>query len=415
MRWNRFAAPVLVVCIEVLVQCSRANGQGYGTDLQNIMTPASGGMAGASTALPQDVPSAIFGNPATLAQFHGTQFTMGGGWIEGYPTVSNDGSLNNGTPFSVTSRTQGFVGSEIGVSQDLSSMGLPGTMGLGLAGLSGAGAEYRGMAPGTILNDDSGEYLLLGLNLGAGFQLTDQLQVGATVTLGTGFEQLGFTGPLTSSAMVNAYALRGTVGLDYAVNECNNIGFYYQSRMDFKYPSAVRFGGNYYDLNIDQPDTFGIGIANRSLMNGDLLLSVDGYYKLWQDAALWQDVMVNQWAVAVGTQLTRGKMKYRVGYSWNSNPLSQSVGNNLDGFPILQQNVQLFQAANVPLVNQNRITGGVGREDFMMKGLDLDMFAGGLFKASDDFGSHIQASVAMYYVGVGLTWRFDAAVEHHEE
>ena len=42
------------------------------------LTPASGGMAGISTALPQDVPSAIFGNPSTLAQFHGTQFTMEG-------------------------------------------------------------------------------------------------------------------------------------------------------------------------------------------------------------------------------------------------------------------------------------------------------------------------------------------------
>jgi len=39
-------------------------------------------MAGVSIARPQDVPSAIFGNPATLAQFQGTQFTLGGGWME---------------------------------------------------------------------------------------------------------------------------------------------------------------------------------------------------------------------------------------------------------------------------------------------------------------------------------------------
>ena len=59
------------------LDAATALGQGYGTDNQNVLTPASGGMAGVSLALPQDVPSAIFGNPATLAQFQGTQFTMG--------------------------------------------------------------------------------------------------------------------------------------------------------------------------------------------------------------------------------------------------------------------------------------------------------------------------------------------------
>ena len=55
-------------------------------------------------------PPRFSANPATMTQFSGTQFpTIGGAWIEGYPTISNDGSLNGGTPFSVTSRTQGFA------------------------------------------------------------------------------------------------------------------------------------------------------------------------------------------------------------------------------------------------------------------------------------------------------------------
>ena len=95
-----------------------ARGQGYGSDTQNVLTPAAGGMAGVSLAQPQDVPAAIFGNPASLTQFHGTQFTLGGAWVEGYPTVSNNGSLNGGVPFDVTSRTQGFAVPEMGVIQD---------------------------------------------------------------------------------------------------------------------------------------------------------------------------------------------------------------------------------------------------------------------------------------------------------
>ena len=169
----------LVIVFVVASHAGLARGQGYGSDLQNIMGPASGGMAGVSTARPQDVPSAIFGNPATLAQFQGTQFTMGGGWIEGYPTVTNDGNLNEqspGTPFSATSRTQGGVASEIGVAQDLRSLGLPGTMGMGLAGLSNLGDEYRGRVPESAnpalfnnLNDESAAYLMLGSQYGCRF------------------------------------------------------------------------------------------------------------------------------------------------------------------------------------------------------------------------------------------------------
>ena len=107
------------------------------------------------------------------------------------------------------------------------------------------------------------------------------------MTLGNGFEQLGFTGPLASSAMVNAYGLRGTFGLDYALNPCNTVGAFYQTRLDFKFPDAVRFGSlnTYQDLSVSQPETVGLGWANRSLMDGNLLLAADVYYKLWERCA----------------------------------------------------------------------------------------------------------------------------------
>ena len=399
---NRFTLVAAVLGLMLAVQSQVARAQGYGSDTQNILTPAAGGMAGVSLALPQDVPAAIFGNPATLAQFHGTQFTMGGAWVEGYPTITNTGT----TPFSVTSRTEGFAGTEMGVVQDLRAFGLPGTYGMGLAGLSGLGDEYRGMAPGTVLNNVSNEYMVLGINMAAGFDVTERLSVGAAMTLGTAFEQLGFIGPVSSSAMVHDYALRGTLGLDYDLNSCNTLGFFYQTKMDFQFPNAVRVGNAYYDMRIDQPTTFGLGLANHALMDGDLLIAADVYYKLWENAALWQDVFVNQWAFAAGTQLTRGKMKYRLGYSYNSNPINHSVGGNLDGFPVGQANVLLFQAACVPAVNQHRLTGGIGYQGFLIPNLDLDVFAGGLFKAHDNFGPDTQASAAVYYIGLGMTWRY---------
>ncbi len=371
-----------------------------------MLTPAAGGMAGVSLAMPQDVPAAIFGNPATLTQFHGTQFTMGGAWVEGYPTVTSSNPPLDHIPFSVTSRTQGFANTDIGVIQDLRGRGLPAVVGVGLAGLSGLGDEYRGLAPAnSFLNNVSNEYMVLGVNSAVGVQLTDQLSVGAAMTLGTGFEQLGFIGPLISSAMVHDYALRGTCGVTYDLNGCNTIGAFYQSKMDFQFPNAIRFNGTYRDLDVDQPATIGLGIANHSLMGGDLLLAADVYYKLWDDAALWQDVFVNQWAFAVAAQLTCGQCKYRLGYSYNSSPINHSVGGNLDGNPVGQDIVQLFQAACVPCVNQHRITFGVGREGFLVPNLDLDIFAGFLPKQSSQFGANAEASLAVYYLGMGLTWR----------
>jgi long-chain fatty acid transport protein len=406
---TRSSFVVIALSLVLGVNFQSALGQGYGTDTQNVMTPAAGGMAGVSIALPQDVPAAVFGNPATLSQFQGTQFTVGGGWVEGYPTITNNGSLNQlnpGQPFSATSRTQGFAATEIGVAQDLRSLGLSGTLGLGVAGLSGLGAEYRGRVPeNTSLNNTSSEYMVLGVNLGAGFDLTERLAAGATITLGTGFEQLGFVGPLVSSAMVHDYALRGTFGLDYVLNEYNTIGAFYQTRMDFDFPNAVRFLGNYNDIRIAQPETIGFGLANNSLLGGDLLIAADVYYKLWENVPLYQDIFVNQWAFAVGAQLTRGKLKYRLGYSYNGNPLNHNVGNSLDGFPLAQAEVQLFQASSMATINQHRITGGIGRQGFLVPSLDLDLFAGGLLKASDQFGD-TGASVAAYYLGLGLTWRY---------
>ena len=175
--------------------------------------------------------------------------------------------------------------------------------------------------------------------------------------------------------------------------------------MDFEFPNAVRFNNSYNNLYVSQPETVGLGVANRSLMDGNLLIAADVYYKLWENAPLWDDVFVNQWAFAVGSQLTHGKLKYRLGYGYNTNPINHSVGDNLGGFPIGQSAVQLFQAASTATINQHRITGGIGRQGFLVPTLDLDLFAGGLFNANDTFGDS-QASIAVYYLGLGLTWRY---------
>lgn len=387
-----------------LLPAAAIYAQGYGTDTHNVVNPASGGMAGVSFAAPQDNPSAVFGNPATLTQFYGSQFTMGGAWTDGTVRVRHDGFLTGGTPFSVRSGMQGFVTPTIGVTQDLRSKGIPLTFGLGLTGLSGLGAEYRDLAP--VGGDISGEMLVLGTNLAAGYELTDRLSIGAALTLGTGFSQFGL---VQTGAMIHDYGIRGTTGLNYELTDATSVGLFYQSEMGFTYSEAFRFpDGTYRDIAVEQPQNVGLGLANRSLFDGRLLLGVDFLYKNWDRADLYSDVFVDQWAVATGAQWTQGRVKLRTGYSYNSDPVDHAVGSVLSGLPVAQAAVEYYQATSLAAISRHRISGGFGLKDVLICGLDMDFFAGGLLREEESFGAHSSSDVAIYYVGTGLTWRYGA-------
>ena len=123
----------------------KAHAQTFGIELHNSLMPASGGMAGASLALPQDLQSAINGNPATLTQFHGTNFSFGGAWVE--PTYNINQpialALPPVGPFNAKSNLQGAVLGNIGVTQDFSALGLPATLGIGFLSNAAAGVDFR--------------------------------------------------------------------------------------------------------------------------------------------------------------------------------------------------------------------------------------------------------------------------------
>ena len=73
---------VLVALAILWTGVRTASAQSFGVELHNTLMPASGAMGGASLAQPQDLVSALNGNPATLTQFQGTQFTFSGSWAE---------------------------------------------------------------------------------------------------------------------------------------------------------------------------------------------------------------------------------------------------------------------------------------------------------------------------------------------
>lgn len=407
-KWISVAS--LILCCALTARVAQA--QSFGVELHNNLMPASGGMAGTSLARPQDLQSAINANPATLTQFRGTQFSFGGAWAEPTYNLAYDGSapaLNaiGLSAFQAKSGAPGAALGNIGVTQDLSALGIPATLGIGLKAASGASAEWRA-APGS--NGTTVSLTVLDIILGLGADVTDRLSVGGSLSLGTGFMDGPWVGATGNAA---AYGLRGRLGADYDLTDCTSLGVYYQTKQHFTFEDNIRFpipgpaGDIYLDTNVDLPQNIGLGIANDRLLDGRLLIAVDVLYKQWTDADLFGALYHDQWVVQLGTQYTMGRVRFRLGYAWAENPLRDIPGRSAGGIsPPGGRPVIEYVQSTLAVANEHRISGGIGISD-VLPGIDFDVFAGGMFDTSQDFaGGAVTASLESYWIGAGLTWHF---------
>lgn len=403
----------LQCCVAIVALWAAGNtafGQSFGVELHNTLMPASGAMGGASIAQPQDLVSGLNGNPATLTQFSGTQFIFGGAWAE--PTFNMSQSSNIPVigppliePYSGKSAAPGVPAGNIGVTQSLADMGLPVTFGLGFVSTAGGFVDYRDNpnSHGT----DSG-MAIFSVPLSMGIDLNERLSIGATMALGIAF----FDGPFVGTGgMTPDYALRGTLGANYKLTDATKLGAYYQTKQSFHFSDAfvLNPGPNQIsrDIFMDLPENIGFGIANSSLLDGQLLIAVDVLYKLYDEAALFKNVYDNQWVVQFGTQYSMGNYRLRAGYAWAQDQMDQNPGPDFSGIvqPGGLASVRYTQGL-LAIANQHRLTGGIGIVD-VMPGLNADLMAGGMFENSEQLGPLTNVSVASYWVGVGLTWHYD--------
>jgi len=394
------------LCFATVFFTRVAAGQSFGPELHNTLMPASGGMGGVSIARPQDVTSAINGNPASLTNYQGTEFTFGTGWAEPTLNFNQTGNVFPGiTPFSARSHTPGAAPVNIGISQQFQLAGRDATFGIGLASTGGGGVDFRSVPAS---NGTSSNLLLLNVIAGTGVKLTDKLSAGANFQIGSGF----FDGPYVGlGALTPAYGIRGTLGLNYNLTDATTVGTYYQTRQHFNFQDAVSLnlgGGNFdvaRDVRLDLPSNVGIGVANRQLLDGRLLLAMDVIYKNWNDADLFRAIYRNQWVLQFGSQYSLDKWRFRAGYVYAESPLKPvalgPVGGVVlpGGLPAID-----YLQAQFAVINQNRITAGIGRVD-VVPGIDLDFFAGGMFRQSAQLGPFTNVNIESYWAGLGLTWR----------
>ena len=140
----------------------------HGFDLHNVFHGASASMAGTSIAHVEDPVSAVFGNPATLTTYYGgTNFMFGATFYMPRATMVHDGSAgyavselggnytkyttgatNAGNTaasyaFDSTSKADVYAVPQVAVTQDLSGLGIPVVLGVGVSATSGIGVDYK--------------------------------------------------------------------------------------------------------------------------------------------------------------------------------------------------------------------------------------------------------------------------------
>jgi long-chain fatty acid transport protein len=308
-------------------------------------------------------------------------------------------------PFSAKSSTPGAVVPAIGVAQEVTGLPLPTTVGLAVLGAAGGGSSYV-QEPAS--NATASYLLLLQFAPSVAVELTERLSIGATMFIGDGYASGPFVG---TSGMTNAYALRGGFGLDYELGDATWLGAYYQSTQAFRFENeAILFSERRpRDVDMGLPQQVGMGIANESLLDGRLLVAADALYLDWRSAALFQNIYRGQWVMQLGTQYrATDRVKLRLGYALAQNPIDPTVGTRVaaidvpGGVPAVK-----YLQAQFAIINEHRMAAGIGVTDFLMRGLDLDAFAGGMFPAGESLGDATYVSVESYWIGLGFTWHFD--------
>ena len=406
----------------------------HGFDLHNVFHGASASMAGTSIAHVEDPVSAVFGNPATLTTYYGgTNFMFGATFYMPRARMQHDGSAgyavgeatslvritngatgkslaaSGGYSFDATSKADVYAVPTIAVTQDLTGLGIPVVLGVGVSATSGIGVDYKHHS-NTL--GAAAELINLGVNAGVGMSMTPNVDVGVSATITYAMLEAGLTG---SGGMTHDIGFRGTVGARVKdVMPGLTIGMYAQSEQPHEYDNlhvtsnhgseglnvasgiaqlqpAIKCNQTSgsvcrQDVRVEQPWNIGLGFAYNGLMNGNLLIMGDFTHKAWDDARFFNEFYDDQQVYSVGVQLTQGPMKFRLGYGYADDPLLDTVqdgvqiktigGVNEGGstytsamYPLF---MSYFQAMETPVIYKHRISAGLGIDGFLAPMLTLD-------------------------------------------
>jgi len=392
-----------------------------GTDLNLTTKARAGGMAGAAYTMPQEPSAAVFGNPATLTQFKGTNFNFGASLMsitslehQQQTTIEGVGTFTNKSQ----SDADNYVLPDIGITLQVSPNLVIGT---GLEIDSGIGVDLRddpvslfggafhAIAPGSF--EQIGipllvEVISFSVNLAAAYQVNEQLSVGASATIGFGLAQLGTSGPTDgldqlsnalgipangplsdfggTTSSVHDIGFGASLGATYLIQEGVMLSATVKSPVSYNYKNiihadqaavpAVHGHDGYQDLTIQSPTELIFGAAFNDVLMPGLLVEADAVWKNWSDAQTYEDVYEDQWILHFGAQYQSGDWTYRTGYSYAQDVLSDKPNNTLGGLDglgtiplggtpmpgVSHDVIELVQTALVPVIWTHTISAGIG-------------------------------------------------------
>lgn len=386
-----------------LLSASLSMAANFGTDLNLTMMPAAGGMGGVGIASPQGVAAAVFGNPASIHQFKGTHFMLGGTFYHPDVKVEHDGI---GLKWSGDSKAGPYLLPNVAATHQISDSL---TLGTGISTISGVGSDFRGVR-GSL--DPLAEIIVFGANAGLAYQVNSHFTLGAMATIGFG---LGQAGLVENTASTSGFGIRGTLGASYQIND-TTFGAYLRTPLAIEYDNMVKYAeSSYHNPTFEQPGEIAIGISNQSLMSGKLLLAMDIVYKDWDSAEGYEDIYDSQTVFAFGAQLRSGPLKWRLGFIHADSPIKKSVGNSVGDIdalyisalggtvPMNSGLVQYVQAVNTEVIWENQVTLGLGWE--LNAKTNVDFHASLALERDENIGAS-KVTASTWQVGAGITWKF---------
>ncbi|PCH85508.1 MAG: hypothetical protein COB89_01970 [Piscirickettsiaceae bacterium] len=236
------------------------------------------------------------------------------------------------------------------------------------------------------------EVISFNANLAAAYKVTQDLSVGASLTIGFGLAQLGTSGPTTgfdtvsdlvvdslipglgindgtldtgpaiggvlgltgpqesvlsnwggTTSSVHDIAFGWTLGATYVVADGITTSLTVKGPVEYKfkniiYGDPVATGGalvpgnaadGWQHLDIEQPLEVIAGAAFDNVLAPGLLVELDVIWKNWDDADAYQDAYDDQFIIALGAQYTTGAWSLRGGYSWTESILKDNPNSTL--------------------------------------------------------------------------------------
>lgn len=411
-----FKISILFSVISSIPTSAIANNTG--TDLNLSVHAIAGSMGGAAYTKPQEASSAVFGNPATLSQFKGNNYDFGVSLLQikevkNTQTTTLTSPINNTYSNTSISSADNYVLPTVAGVLQLSDNAF---IGFGFEVDAGIGADFR-EDPITLLGG-AGEALVgskvslplnielisFNGNIAGAYQITPELSLGASVTIGFGLAQFGTTGDTQGLDELGTplggavYDFGGTTSSVHDTSFAASIGVTYQSPSGISYSATLKSSlkykfenilyGNtvnnsyegYQDMSVEQPLETIIGVAFDDYFAQDVLIEADVIWKNWSDANSYKDLYDDQYLYVLGVQFRNvlPNLDLRFGYSYAENPLLNETTNSIDNLkaagslplgtnaenlgltPLANDIVKIVQMTLVPVVWQQTVSAGFG-------------------------------------------------------